>query len=185
MDMTGSVPPAFRARGATTGGINAGGMTWRLSDVMTGRMARGRTGAQRGRERPSGIGRQGTCRAWEGGRSRPRCVVAPVADDGRGLGRHKPPPVRVRCKFHRRGGLQTPAPRYECHTPIARPRDAVLARGEHSAEPAFPSAFPLFNPSGGADQGGEMLVGMRQDMAVHLSRPPRQGISGHGRRCGV
>jgi hypothetical protein len=38
---------------------------------MTGRMPGGWTGGQRGRERPSGVRRQGTCRAWEGGRSVP------------------------------------------------------------------------------------------------------------------
>jgi len=119
------------------------------------------------------------------GNPRPRCVVAPVADDGGGLGRHKPPPVGMRCKSRCEREIQTPLPRWTCHTSTARPLLATLAKGEHSAEPAFPSAFPLVRPSGGADQGGEMLVGMRQDMAVHLSRPPRQGIGGHGRRCGV
>ena len=43
---------------------------------MNGRMPPEQALAERGRERPSGVRRQGTCRAWEGGRSRPRCVVA-------------------------------------------------------------------------------------------------------------
>ena len=43
---------------------------------MNGRMPREQALAERGRERPSGVRRQGTCRVWEGGRSRPRCVVA-------------------------------------------------------------------------------------------------------------
>jgi len=80
-------------------------MTWRWVDVMTGRMPGGRTRAQRGRERPSGVRRQGTCRAWEGGRSRPRCALALIADAGGGLGRHKPPPVGVRRKCERSKGL--------------------------------------------------------------------------------
>lgn len=91
---------------------------------------------------------------------------APVIDDSRLLGRHTPPPVGVLCKSHRRGGLQTPAPRYRCHTPTARPRDAVLARGEHSVERAFPPAFPLLNPLRGADYVGAMLLCVGDDMAV-------------------
>lgn len=136
------IPGACRSDGRRQRGRHNMAMV----DVITGRTSSGRTHAQRGRERPSGVRRQGTCRAWEGGRSRPRCVVAPVADDRRGLVRHKPPPVGVRCKSGCDRGLQTPVPRWPWHMSGTRPQNIALAKGEHSAERAFPPAFPLPNP---------------------------------------
>jgi hypothetical protein len=43
---------------------------------MKRHMPREQTRSQWGRERPSGVRQQGTCRVWEGGRSRPRSAVA-------------------------------------------------------------------------------------------------------------
>lgn len=162
-----------------TGGVNAG----RLTPAITGRMPRGRDGCAAGRERPSGARRQGTCRVWEGGRSRPRCVVAPVADDRRGFGRHKPPPVGVSHKSRCQRRLQTPPSPRMRHTSAAPPLRVTLGEGEHSAERAFPLAFPLLNASGVADEGRARLVKRVHDFVCAAPGGLRGDARRHRRTC--
>lgn len=100
--------------------------------------------AERGRERPSGVRRQGTRRVWEGGRSRPRCVVTP---DRRPRKRTRAANTAAR---HRH--LQMlPAPMDRtalcCHRELVISRLGHTCRsaerGEHSVQPSV----PLLNPS--------------------------------------
>jgi hypothetical protein len=96
---------------------------------MTARMPVGRTCAQRGRERPSGVRRQDTCRVSEGVAHAPAALWRFIANNERGLGRQTTPPVIVDCKCcgHRRIGRPLLSPRVGDFAP--RPRMPIRRKG--------------------------------------------------------
>lgn len=107
------------------------------------------------------------------------CVVAPVADDRKGLGRHKPPPVGVCCKSGCDRGLQTPVPRWRGTCLELDRKTHCSPRG--NTPPTERS--PLRSPSSTLTR---CWPGRRnaKRVAVRLPRAPCEGIGVNGRRCG-
>jgi len=108
--------------------------------------------AHRGVSDPPGPGGRPPAAFGRGVAHAPAALSAPVAHDRRGFGRHKPPPVGVSYKSRCPRRLQTPLSPRMRHTSAAPRLRVTLGEGEHSAERAFPPAFPLLNPLGGNDQ---------------------------------
>jgi uncharacterized protein (DUF433 family) len=145
---------------------------------MNGRMPRERTRAQRGRERPSGVRRRGTCRVWEGGRS--RCVVA-LDPERRVRSRAAETAARrshLECRQH--GKMRTPLLSRRVATLATRPLVPIRGKREHSVEPVFPFAFPLLTPYEAATRVSPRRVHLRK-RGSELSIPSGQWTTPDGK----